>query len=201
MVAIAGYDMTMSTALRMPRVSVEEYLAGEASSAIKHEYVDGRIYAMSGRKNAHNRLASRVLVSLGRQLDGNRCEPFNSDTKIRIRHGERTYFYYPDVSVVCDSNSDAEVFQDRPVVIVEVLSDSTRRIDEGEKRDRYFLVDSLDTYVLLEVDRPMATVFQRVEKTGEFVSTIYEGDAAISLPVIDSSITFADIYGDRNPPV
>ena len=147
MVAIAGYDMTMSTAPRMPRVSVEEYLAGEASSAIKHEYVDGRIYAMSGRKNAHNRLASRVLVSLGRQLDGNRCEPFNSDTKIRIRHGERTYFYYPDVSVVCDSNSDAEVFQDRPSPSVDRLP--TIRKCPKNRLESSDLVSHLRRYVSL----------------------------------------------------
>ncbi len=127
----------MSTASKLESVSVADYLAGEQSARTKHEYLDGRIFAMAGGSNVHNRIASRVLGSLFRQLSQPPCEAYNSDTKIRVRKDEQTYFYYPDVSVICQSNPDSDTFQDQPVLIVEVVSESTRRVDEGEKRDHY----------------------------------------------------------------
>ena len=70
-------------------------------------------------------------------------------------------FYYPDVSVVCQANPLSDTFQDRPVLIVEVLSESTRRLDDGEKRDAYFTIPSLNHYLLLEQDSAVAVLYQR----------------------------------------
>ncbi len=75
----------MSNAPQLESISVADYLAGEELARIKHEYVDGRVFAMAGGKNVHNRIASRVLGSLFRQLSESPCEAYNSDTKIRIR--------------------------------------------------------------------------------------------------------------------
>lgn len=183
----------MSSAHQFKPISVDDYLEGELLAKNKHEYVDGRVYAMSGAKIRHNRIASRVLVTLGSQLKGSPCEAFNSDTKVRIRSEQRTYFYYPDAMVVCDSNPDDNTFQDHPVVIVEVISDSTRRIDEGEKRVNYLSIPSLDTYVLFEQDRRVARVFQRTKD--QFTESIYTDlDSVIRLPVIHAQLEFAEIY-------
>ncbi len=122
------------------------------------------------RKVLHNRIASRVLISLGKQLTG-KCEAFNSDTKIRVRSERHTYFYYPDASVVCNSNPDDDTFQDMPVVIVEVISESTRRVDEGEKTNQYLSIPSLDTYVMLEQNCCAARVIQRT--ADGFTESIY----------------------------
>ena len=71
-------------------------------------------------------------------------------------------FYYPDAMVVCQSNPMTDAFQDQPVVIVEVLSEGTRRLDVGEKQDAYLTIPSLTHYILLEQDSPTAVVYQRV---------------------------------------
>ena len=183
----------MSSAHQFKPVSVQDYLEGELLAKRKHEYVDGRVYAMSNAKIVHNRIATRVLGSLYLQLGNARCEAFNSDTKVRIRTEKRTYFYYPDAMVVCDSNPDDDTYQDQPVVIVEVISESTRRIDEGEKRVNYLSIPSLDTYILLEQSRQEARVFQRT--ASQFTESIYtDPDTIIPLPAINAQLNFVDVY-------
>lgn len=90
-------------------------------SPIKHEYLDGRVYAMAGGKNRHNDIAMNSAVSLGSQLRGNPRRPQISDTKVRVLLGGSVNFYDPDLSVSCDRNDDNESFQGQPVVIIEVL--------------------------------------------------------------------------------
>ena len=183
----------MSSAHQFKPISVQDYLHGELLAKNKHEYVDGRVYAMAGAKNIHNRIASRAFGSLYQQLNNSKCEAFNSDTKIRVRVDRRTYFYYPDVSVVCDSNPDDDTFQDQPVVVVEVVSESTRRSDEGEKRVNYLLIPSLDTYILFEQTCRQARVIQRT--SDGFIESIYtDANSSIPLPAIHAELHFAEIY-------
>ena len=183
----------MSSAHQFKPISVDDYLAGELLAKNKHEYVDGRIYAIAGGKNVHHRIGSRVLGSLYQQLASSHCEVLNSDTKVRIRAERRTYFYYPDAIVVCNPNPDDDTFQDQPVVIVEVISESTRRLDEGEKRVNYLSIPSLDTYILLEQSRRAARVFQRSEN--QFTESIYsDPDSVIPIPVINAQLLFSEIY-------
>jgi Uma2 family endonuclease len=148
---------------------------------------------MAGARNLHNRIATNTLVSLGGRLQGKPCQPFNSDTKIRIRLATQTRYYYPDVSIVCRPNPPDDSFQDEPAVIVEVLSRRTRRIDEGEKKDAYLSIPSLDVYMLIEQDAPLVTVFRRTEVG--FVREVYEGiDAVIPLAEVDIVLPLADVY-------
>lgn len=119
---------------------------------------------------------------------------FNSDTKVRIVRETQTCFYYPDALVVCDPNPDADTFHDRPVLIVEVVPESTRRIHKGEKRQRYLSIDSLQTYVLLEQDRPAARVYQRNE-LGEFAEFIVDDpQSSIGINPLGVTLNFAAIY-------
>src|SRR5688500_9935093 len=120
----------MTAAHRLNLVSIEDYLAGELASPVKHEYLGGVVYAMAGAVNAHNLIATNITGTLHARLRGKSCRVYNSDTKIRIRLPAHTRFYYPDASIVCRPNSPGDSFQDEPTVIIEVLSDSTRRIDE-----------------------------------------------------------------------
>src|SRR6202011_3132437 len=94
------YIKGMSTARKLNLISVEDYLANEFTAPVKHEYLGGVVYAMAGARNAHNRIATNTLVALGIRLRGQRCEPFNSDTKIRVHLPTHVRFYYPDASVV-----------------------------------------------------------------------------------------------------
>ena len=183
----------MSAALKIEPISVEDYLAGELISQVKHEYVGGWVYAMAGAKNIHNQIASNVLGALYGKLRGNRCRPFNSDTKVRVRFPHQTRFYYPDVSVVCRLNPPHDSFQDDPAVIVEVLSQKTRRIDEGEKKDAYFALQSLSVYLLVEQDFPAVVAYRRTD--AGFVREVYaDAEAVISLPEIGAELPLIEVY-------
>lgn len=183
----------MSTARITEFISVDEYLEGERASARKHEYIAGRVYAIGGARNVHNLIASNTIVAIGLQLKRNPCRPFNSDTKLRIKRGRSVRFYYPDVSVVCEQNPLTDSFQDQPVVIIEVLSDSTRRLDVGEKQDAYFTIPSLRHYVLLEQDVPIAIVHDR--SGDDFSSREFtRPDDVITLDALGISLSMRELY-------
>lgn len=183
------------TALKQPDfISIEDYLAGEEISGVKHEYLGGTVHAMAGASNLHNTIALNSLVSLLVQLRGKSCQPFNSDTKVRVEFSDHTRFYYPDAMVVCEPNSTADHFQDRPVVIIEVLSDSTRRADLVEKRDAYLTIPSLKVLIFVEPETPSVTV-HRAKPEGGFAVERYSGLAeSVPLPEVDASLPLAEVY-------
>ncbi len=190
----ACYIVKMSARPIPAPVSVEDYLAGELASEIKHEYLGGAMHAMSGGSIRHTRIASNAHGSLFGSLRGKTCEAFQSDAKVRIQLLNQTRFYYPDAQVVCDSNPGNAQFQERPVVIVKVLSPSTRRIDLGEKRDAYLTLPSLKVLLLVEADAPHVWAHRRLED-GTFANEVYSGlEAIIPLPEVDASLPLADLY-------
>jgi len=130
------------------RITEADYLQGELTSQTKHEYLDGQLYAMAGASRNHERIAGNVYRKIGNHLEGHPCEPFASDMKIKAGNN----FFYPDVMVVCQEYNPNEYFTTSPVIIVEVLSKSTRRLDETTKRLAYFNIASLQEYVLIEQD-------------------------------------------------
>jgi Uma2 family endonuclease len=188
-------NTTAMTALtHLGPISVIEYLAGEQHGAVKHEYLGGTVHAMSGGTNRHNTIALNSAVHLANSLRGKPCQPFNSDTKIRIELPDHTRFYYPDAMVVCDPNPPTDHFQDRPVVVIEVLSESTRRADLREKRDAYLTIPSLRALLLVESETPAVLVHRR-SAAGGFAIETYEGiGAVIPLPEIDGEIPLTALY-------
>lgn len=198
----------MSAAKPIELISVEDYLAVEESARNKHEYSGGRIYMMAGASNRHDAVASTLLGALYSRLRGERCQPFNSDTKVRLRLGAEMRVYYPDAMVVCDPNPPAESFQDRPVVLAEVISPATRRIDEGEKLKAYLTIASLRSYLLIETASARVVAYERTAD-GIFAPRVYEGleavvpleGAGIELPLAElyERIDFSAIDPDREP--
>ncbi|MGE0606291.1 MAG: Uma2 family endonuclease [Pirellulales bacterium] len=183
----------MTAAQKLNLVSVEDYLAGELTSPVKHEYLGGVVYAMTGARNVHNLIATNATVGLGSRLRGGKCKAYNSDTKVRIRLPAQWRFYYPDVSVVCQPNPPDDSFQDSPIAIFEVLSKSTRRIDEGEKKDSYLTIPALCVYALIEQETAAVVVHRRTEQG--FIREVYEGpDAILPLPEIKTELPLAEIY-------
>jgi Uma2 family endonuclease len=184
-------DPIAPTRLRL--LTVGDYLAAELVSPIKHEYLGGMVYAMAGGRNVHNTIAGNAFASFHTRLRGKSCQPFNSDTKIRIRLPTEVRFYYPDVSVVCRPNPPTDVFQDEPAVLVEVLSKSTRRIDEGEKKDAYVTIPSLAVYLLVEQEMAAVVAFRRTAQG--FVREEYQGlEAVVPLDEIGASLPLAELY-------
>jgi len=187
------YDETVSTAPELGLISVEDYLQQESESTVKHEYLGGVLYAISGGKNRHNLLASNTLLALGSRLRGTACRVFNSDTKIRIRLPDHTRFYYPDVSVVCEQNPQDEVFQDRPVIVVEILSESTRRTDLGEKAAAYQSLASLEVYLLVEQSTQAVIAYRRTDKG--FEREVYQGlSSVVPLPQLGIELPLSEVY-------
>ncbi|TWT97908.1 hypothetical protein Pla108_20620 [Botrimarina colliarenosi] len=188
----------MTAAERLPLVSVEDYLAAELASEVRHEYVGGYVHAMAGGKTAHNRVKGNVFASLHKRLQGKPCEPFDSDMKVRFYSAGLPRFYYPDAMVVCEPNDPDSVYQDRPAVAVEVLSESTRRLDELEKRDGYLTIPSLQAYLLVEPDAAKITVYRRrTEGLGveAFDAELYTGlDAVVPLSEIEVELPLAEVY-------
>jgi Uma2 family endonuclease len=183
----------MSAAKKLNRVSVEEYLTGELRSPIKHEYLGGVVYAMAGARNVHNLIGGNAFGALHRRLRGKPCVPFNSDTKVRLRVSGQYRFYYPEVSVTCRPNPGGDSFQDEPVVVIEVISRATRRIDEGEKKDAYLTIPSLRVYALVEQEAPLIVVYRRT--ADGFAREVYEGaGSVIPLGEIDTELPLAEVY-------
>jgi Uma2 family endonuclease len=183
----------MSAVHRHQHVTPEAYLASELKSPTKHEYVGGAVYAMAGTRNIHNVIAGNIFGSLGTRLRGKKCRPFNSDTKVRVRFPNHVRFYYPDVQVVCQPSSMEESFQDQPNVIVEVLSESTRRTAEGEKLDAYLTIPSLETYLLVDSSNKEVVVEQR-GSNGFQRSILIGDDGVVPLPCLGFDLPLAEIY-------
>jgi Uma2 family endonuclease len=184
----------MSATTKKNIFTVEEYLAGENGASIRHEYLAGTVHAMSGGSNQHNAIATNSMGFLYMQLRGKPCQPFNSDTKIRINLPDQTRFYYPDAMVVCKPNPLDDHYQEQPVVIVEVLSPSTRRIDTTEKAEAYLRLASLQVLLLVEANRPQVTVYRR-DAYGKFVQSSVEGlDVVIPLSEIGADLPLAALY-------
>ncbi len=183
----------MSTLGNELTISVEEYLRNEEVATRRHEYIDGMVYAMVGANTAHHRIVTNLVIALGTQLENQRCEVFASDMKVRIQSDHRTGYYYPDVLVACHPHIDEGVYQNAPVVIVEVLSRSTQRIDKKEKRDNYLKIDSLKVYMLVEQSSATAVVYRRGDNG--FNTELYRGlDAIVPLSKIACQLPLAKVY-------
>lgn len=183
----------MSAVVKQQLISVEEYLTGELTSTVKHEYLGGEVYAMAGARIAHNVVSGNIFGILHARLRGRPCQPYNSDTKVRVRLPTHVRFYYPDVQVNCRTNPADSSFQDEPTVIFEVLSTATRRIDGGEKKDAYLSIGSLAVYAMVEQDMPLVIVFRRSERGFEREEHAGLG-AVIPLPEVGTDLTLAEIY-------
>src|ERR1700678_3274194 len=120
----------MSTA-RLLYITAEEYLTEEAHAPLKHEYVDGRVFVMTGSTLRHNIIASNIQSILRTHVRGSRCRAYIADVKVKVE--STNSFYYPDVMVSCDKYDDKSVFTCNPELVVEVLSRSTAAIDRREK--------------------------------------------------------------------
>ncbi len=143
---------------RKELISVEAYLNGELMSEIKHEFVDGSIYAMAGASENHVRLSGNIYRKFGNHLENSSCEPFISDMKLKT---STRNFRYPDAMVVCDKEDESSYYKTKPIILVEVISHSTRKTDKNDKFLEYINIPSLQEYVLIEQDHVDVEVLRR----------------------------------------
>ena len=169
-------------------MSEQAYLDGELLSDIRHEYIEGEVYAMVGAHKYHNQIVMTVSNVFYNHLLGKPCQPYASDMKVKI---DRKYFY-PDVMVDC-SQVDADYYIEQPSIIVEVLSKSTRQHDKTVKRLAYFQIASLKEYVLIEQDFVEIEFWSRDENNYWQQSVYYLGDD-IHFQSIDLTVSVEDSY-------
>lgn len=183
----AGYRC----AQRYP-LTLEEYLEYEEHSRIRHEYLAGDIFAMSGATKRHNRTAGRFYRAFAEHLGGDPCETCMSDVKVKITVNRNDYVYYPDVMVVCGRDSTEDRYVADPKVIVGVLSGSTIGVDRNEKRVNYRWIPTLEEYVVAAQDWTEVSVYRRGDDwrpVGLRTST-----EAVEVRSIGLSLPLAGIY-------
>ncbi|HSS40298.1 MAG TPA: Uma2 family endonuclease, partial [Polyangia bacterium] len=164
--------------VRLHQYSFRDYLLVEEMSAVKHEYLDGEIYAMAGGSIHHAALTAAAMIMLSGQVRG-RCRTYSSDLRIRVATSGLAS--YPDVSVVCgpvqtDPENKETVLN--PAVVLEVLSPSTIDYDLGQKFEHYRQIDSLKAVAYVWQDQLRIEVRERVGDVWR--TTVSEsGDSAI----------------------
>ena len=183
----------MSAQLQLHWLSVEDYLAFEERSEIKHEYINGEIYAMAGASARHNRITLNLASRIIGHLRGSPCEVFVADVKLHLRELGVEIFYYPDLMVCCDPNDRDPYYRTRPCLIVEVLSSGTARVDQREKLFAYARLDSLQAYLLLEQDRIGATLHWREDGDWRWAE-FGDPQAELTLPCAGLTVRLAELY-------
>lgn len=187
----------MALALKNSRLSNEDYLAGEAQSAVKHEYVDGQIFAMAGANERHNRIAMNIAFHLRAAARSTPCGVFIADMKLRI--ATVNSYYYPDVMLTCNESDNNPIQKTAPCIVAEVLSPSTATTDRREKVLAYRQIPSLKAYILAEPERRQVDYFLR-DETGEWQQgSLGEMDIlGVDCGKISVGLTLDDIYEDVN---
>ncbi|MEM1252243.1 MAG: Uma2 family endonuclease [Cyanobacteria bacterium P01_H01_bin.21] len=176
-------------------LSVDDYLRLEAKSPIKHEYIDGKVYAMAGASDSHVTIAGNLFAALRSHVRGTGCRLYISDMKAQVE--ARNRFFYPDVMVTCDPrDQETETYKRFPKLIVEVLSKSTEAFDRGDKFLAYQALESLQEYVLINTRHQRVEIFRRSD-SGLWILQFYSvEDETFELRSIDFTGTFNELYED-----
>ena len=178
----------MSTLTAVKTLSIEQYLAQEGREDIRHEYLDGLVYAMVGGTAAHNLLAGRLYAAVLPCVGAKHCNAYISDMKVRVADA----FYYPDVVVSCEPYDPRALFLTAPTLIVEVLSEPTEARDRFEKQRAYRGLISLEEYVLVAQDRMEVDIYRRRDDAW-LLEECRTGDEIV-LDSLSLRVTMARLY-------
>ncbi len=181
----------------------QEYLAFERSAPEKHEYFQGELFTMAGASFRHTVINSNIISGLRKQLRERGCTIHANDLRVKT---ESSLYSYPDIVIVCgkpeflDNTFDTLL---NPVVIMEILSDSTKEYDRTRKFDHYRTIPSLREYVLLEQDMVRVERYSRIENPHvppdrtlwafQAMTTIEE---SLTLQSMDCTVPLTELYED-----
>lgn len=184
--------------------TVEEYLARERQSEERHEFLDGVMYAMAGESPEHGIITVNLVAGLHSRLSGGPCQTSSKDTKVWCGpfplppKATKGLFAYPDLVIVCGERRYHDDLRDvllNPTLIVEVLSETTKDYDRGEKFERYrTCLPTLAEYVLVHQTQPRIEHHQK-QATGQWLLTTIDGlESALELPALAVSLTLREVY-------
>jgi Uma2 family endonuclease len=182
----------VQAAVKSDFVSVADYLAAEEASQLRHEYLGGLIYAMAGETLTHNLISQNLLFLLRPKTKGGPGRVFISDIRVNFQLHTDEYFYYPDLVLTCDQRDTHPRFIRYPKLIIEVLSESTERVDRREKFFAYTSIASLEEYVLVAQVGKEATVFRRA--TGWKAEKLAGAKARVALHSLKATLPLSAIY-------
>jgi Uma2 family endonuclease len=190
----------MTERVKLTYLTEEEYLKAEEKSVVRHEYVNGYVFAMSGSTDAHNLISGNIFSAIHAHLRGSQCRPYIHDMKLKIAVAKS--YYYPDVMVSCEPFESKSLFKSGPVLVVEVLSPSTASVDKREKLIAYQHIASLREYLIVYQDRQKVEVYRRDSQDQWELMTIGSDDDLMleSLPNGPLHLPFSLIYEGYNPP-
>lgn len=179
---------------KFPKLTPEEYFVWEEQQLLRHEYLNGEIYAMSGGTQNHGRIASNIIFIVKGHLRGSGCQVGNFDCRVNIV--ETKDYVYPDVSVTCDERDRTTIQAIQyPCLIVEVLSPSTASYDRGDKFRLYRRNPSLQDYVLVDAEKIAIDLYRKNDRGNWEIFNYQVGDN-IELRSIDLSFPIESVYED-----
>lgn len=189
-----GQQKMIAVKDKFPKLTPEEYFVWEEKQLLRHEYLNGEIYAMGGGTQNHGRIASNIIFLVKGHLRGGGCQVGNSDCRVNIL--ETNDYVYPDVSVTCeDSDRTATQAIQYPCLIVEVLSPSTANYDRGDKFRLYRRNPSLQDYVLVDAEKIAIDLYRKNDR-GNWEIFNYQSGDNIELRSINLSFPIESVYED-----
>nr|MBA3322623.1 Uma2 family endonuclease [Pyrinomonadaceae bacterium] len=180
---------------RKTLLTPKEYLAIERQSEFKHEYFAGEMFAMVGASKRHNLITANIIRILGNQLLERPCNVYSSDMRVKVNATGK--YIYPDVVMACEEEQFDDAENDtllNPVVVIEVLSESTEAYDQGKKFEQYQFVESLTEYLLIAQEPFRVEQYVRQSDREWRYSEYHHADDVVKISVIDCELTLKDVY-------
>ena len=177
------------------KMTPEEYLDAERISETRHEFLDGTIFAMTGASRKHNQITSNLVRILGNYLSEKPCSVYSSDMRVKSEKARK--YSYPDVVVSCENEEFEDEKEDtllNPLLIIEVLSESTEAYDRGDKFFYYRQIESFVEYILISQKNGRLERFIRQSDNAWLYSEFNFIDAEVELSSINCKICLKEIY-------
>lgn len=182
-----------------PTYSPQQYLALERDTQQKHEYLNGKIFAIGLANERHNLVVGNILASIHLQLRSTPCKVYSSDMRLKV--SATGLYTYPDVVALCGEARFDDEQRDtllNPSLVIEVLSTSTEGYDRGEKFAHYRRIETLAEYLLVSQDKYRIEQYVRQPDNQWLMSENSDLNERIELPSIKCTLLLSDVY-DKIP--
>ena len=187
----------MGHAQQRQPMTAADYLNWEEAQEQRHEFVAGEVFAMAGAEDWHVTVTGNIAIALRQHLRGGPYQTYISDMRLQVEAANA--YFYPDVMVTCDAvDHDSRRFKSHPVLLVEVLSDSTGHYDRGDKFAQYRRIASLREYMLVDIARRATDVYRK-GADGLWVLHPFAGEENVVLASVDLTLSARELFADVDP--